>query len=93
MPSAVSYFIFYPALPYPELSAFCQDVVNGEKNTLTVTVENKSDRKVTLLNVAGALLHPDSDAVLKNVRRSVNKPSTHINFLLVDDPKIRCTSS
>jgi len=42
-------------------------VVNGEKNTLTVTVENKSGRKVTLLNVAGALLHPDSNAVLKNL--------------------------
>jgi len=42
-------------------------VVNGEKNTLTVTVENKSDRKVTLLNVAGALLHPDSNAILKNL--------------------------
>jgi len=42
-------------------------VVNGEKNTLTVTVENKSDRKVTLLNVAGALLHPDTNAILKNL--------------------------
>jgi len=42
-------------------------VVNGEKNTLTVTVENKSDRNVTLLNVAGALLHPDTNAVLKNL--------------------------
>jgi len=42
-------------------------VVNGEKNTLTVTVENKLDRKVTLINVAGALLHPDSNAVLKNL--------------------------
>jgi len=42
-------------------------VVNGEKNTLTVTVENKLDREVTLLNVAGALLHPDTNAVLKNL--------------------------
>ena len=80
MPSVVSYFIFQPAIAYPKLSAFCQDVVNGEKNTLTVTVENKLDQKVTLLNVAGALLHPDSNAVLKNVRGSVNKPSTLIDF-------------
>jgi len=42
-------------------------VVNGEKNTLTVTVENKSDRNVTLLNVAGALLHPDTNDILKNL--------------------------
>lgn len=48
--------------------------MNGEKNTLTVTVENKSDRKVSLLNVAGALFHPDTDDVLKNVRGSVNNP-------------------
>ena len=32
---------------------------------------------MTLVNVAGALLHPDSNAVLKNVRGSVNRP---LNF-------------
>ncbi|KAF8802534.1 hypothetical protein BYT27DRAFT_7173045 [Phlegmacium glaucopus] len=42
-------------------------VVNGEKSSLMVTVENKSDRNVTLLNIAGALLHPDTNAVLKNL--------------------------
>lgn len=47
--------------------------MNGEKNTLTLTLENKSDRNVTLLNVAGALLHPDTNAILKNVRGSVIK--------------------
>lgn len=35
---------------------------------------------MTLVNVAGALLHPDSNAVLKNVCGSVNKPFTLINF-------------
>ena len=67
--------------------------MNGEKNTLMVTVENKSDRNVTLLNVAGALLHPDTNAVLKNVLGSVNNSSTLIDFFLVDEPEIRCTSS
>jgi len=42
-------------------------VVNGQKNTLTLTVENKSDRNVTLLSVGGALLHPDTNALLKNL--------------------------
>lgn len=64
---------------YPDLSAFVQDVVNGEKNTLTLTVENKSDRNVTLLNIAAALLHPDTNAVLRNVRGLVNQPP----FLLI----------
>lgn len=44
------------------------EIVNGEKNSLTLTVENKSDRNVTLLNVAGSLHHPDTDALIKNVR-------------------------
>jgi hypothetical protein len=61
-------------LSYPDSSAFCQDVVNGEKNTLTLTLENKSNRNVTLLNVAGALLHPDTNALLKNVRGPANTP-------------------
>ena len=78
---AVSYFILWPALPYPELSAFCQDVVNGEKNALTVTVEKKSgEQKVTIVNVGGALLHPDTNAVLKNVRGSVKKPPLLLIF-------------
>jgi len=54
--------------------------VNGGKNSLTVTVENKSDRNVTLLNIAGALLHPDTNAVLKNVRGLVNKPLLLLNL-------------
>ncbi|CAA7266917.1 unnamed protein product [Cyclocybe aegerita] len=51
---------------FPETNAF-NHVVNGEKNLLTVSVENKSDRNVTLVNIAGALLHPDTNAVLKNL--------------------------
>ncbi|KAJ3510124.1 hypothetical protein NLJ89_g4859 [Agrocybe chaxingu] len=47
---------------FPETNAF-NHVVNGEKNLLTVSVENKSDRNVTLVNIAGALLHPDTNAL------------------------------
>lgn len=51
---------------FPDTNTF-NYVVNGEKNTLTLTLVNKSDRNVTILNVAGALLHPDTNAVLKNL--------------------------
>ncbi|KDR78901.1 hypothetical protein GALMADRAFT_244549 [Galerina marginata CBS 339.88] len=51
---------------FPETNAF-NHVVNGEKNGLTITVENKSGKNVTLLSIAGSLLHPDSNVVLKNL--------------------------
>ena len=56
--------------------------MNGQKNTLTVIVENKSDRDVTVLNVAGALLHPDTNAVLQNVRGFVEKLLTLSDLFL-----------
>lgn len=43
------------------------DVVNGQKNALKLTVENKSDRNVTLTKIAGALLHPEMNTLIKNV--------------------------
>lgn len=57
------------------------DVVNGEKNTLTVTVENKSSKNVTLLNIAGALVHPDTNALLKNVRIRATRCSSEVHFV------------
>ncbi|PPQ70049.1 hypothetical protein CVT26_013373 [Gymnopilus dilepis] len=51
---------------FPETNAF-NHVVNGEKNALTVTVENKSGQNVTLLSIAGALLHPDTNVIIKNL--------------------------
>ncbi|KAF8968018.1 hypothetical protein BDZ97DRAFT_1975279 [Flammula alnicola] len=51
---------------FPETNAFSH-VVNGEKNAITITVENKSGRNATLLSIGGALLHPDTNAVLKNL--------------------------
>jgi hypothetical protein len=49
--------------------------VNGEKNRITLAVENKSDRNVTLASVAGSFHNPDTDAVIKNVR--------HMKFLFI----------
>ena len=49
------------------------DVVNGQKNTLTVTVEKVSDRDVTVTKIAGALLHPDTNVLIKNVRKVVHR--------------------
>jgi hypothetical protein len=51
------------------------DVVNGEKNQISLTVENKSDRNVTLASVAGSFHNPDTNDVIKNVG--------HINLFLV----------
>ncbi|KAF8907344.1 hypothetical protein CPB84DRAFT_1768982 [Gymnopilus junonius] len=53
---------------FPESNAF-NHVVNGEKNSLTVTVENKSGQNVTLLGIAGALIHPDTNVIVKNLTR------------------------
>ncbi|KAF7330888.1 hypothetical protein MVEN_02428300 [Mycena venus] len=39
---------------FPESNVFGH-VVNGEKNTITLTVENKSGKNVTLISVGGAL--------------------------------------
>ena len=50
-------------------------VVNGERNSLTVTIENKSDRDVTLVNIAGSLHLPDKDVLVKNVRQKA-RPSS-----------------
>jgi len=41
-------------------------VVNGERNVINLLVENHTKRNVTLLSVAGAFHHPETDRVLKN---------------------------
>jgi hypothetical protein len=67
---------------FPESNAF-NHVVNGEKNALTITVENKSGRNVTLLNVAGVLLNVDTNVVLKNLTR------TKYGIPLIQDIKVQ----
>jgi len=51
---------------FPETNAF-NYVVNGQKNSLTVTVERVSDRNVTVTKIAGALLDPDTNTLIKNL--------------------------
>ncbi|KAL0954651.1 hypothetical protein HGRIS_003603 [Hohenbuehelia grisea] len=51
---------------FPEENHFGH-VVNGEKNRLSLAIENKSKKNVTLLTVAGSLSHPESGALLKNL--------------------------
>lgn len=52
---------------FPEDNPFGH-VVNGEKNTITLAVENKSGRNVTLTTVAGSFHDPETNNVIKNVR-------------------------
>lgn len=49
------------------------DVVNGQRNDIFVTVENKSDRNVTLQSIAGSLHHPDTNKLVKNVRETPSR--------------------
>lgn len=56
-----------------QLTIYSLDIVNGQKNSLTITLENKSNLNLTVLSVAGALTHPDTNALVKNVR--VKTPS------------------
>ncbi|KAG6844950.1 hypothetical protein H0H87_002064 [Tephrocybe sp. NHM501043] len=51
---------------FPEANPFGH-VVNGEKNSLLLSVENKSGRNVTLVNVAGSVSHPETSRLVKNL--------------------------
>ncbi|KAF9466541.1 hypothetical protein BDZ94DRAFT_1157880, partial [Collybia nuda] len=51
---------------FPETNVFGH-VVNGEKNSLVLSVENKSDRNVTLIRVAGSVHHPETNVLVKNL--------------------------
>jgi len=51
---------------FPESNPFGH-VVNGEKNSLILSVENKSGRNVTLVGVAGSVHHPESNRLVKNL--------------------------
>ncbi|TRM64237.1 hypothetical protein BD626DRAFT_491186 [Schizophyllum amplum] len=51
---------------WPDENPFGQ-IVNGEKNMLVLNVENKSDKNVTLLNIAGSVNKPETGALVKNL--------------------------
>ena len=76
MPSAVRYH--YARFHRLELRLDATlDVVNGQKNDIFVSVENKSDRNVTLLTIAGSFHHPDTNKLIKNVR-TCNGVGSHV---------------
>ncbi|KAF7301166.1 hypothetical protein MIND_00681100 [Mycena indigotica] len=51
---------------FPETNAFGH-IVNGEKNTINLAVENKSGKNVTLLSVGGAFLNAQTETLVKNL--------------------------
>ncbi|KAJ7929074.1 hypothetical protein B0H13DRAFT_1965506 [Mycena leptocephala] len=59
---------------FPESNPFGH-IVNGEKNTITLTVENKSGKNATLISVGGAVYNVQTDALIKNLTTlAFNKP-------------------
>jgi len=61
---------------FPESNPFGH-VVNGEKNSLLLNVENKSDRNVTLTGVSGSAHNPQTNRLIKNLTTSqFNVPLT-----------------
>jgi len=51
---------------FPEENPF-HHVVNGEKNSLFLIVDNKSELNTTLKSVSGSFHHPESQALVKNI--------------------------
>ncbi|KAK7061268.1 hypothetical protein R3P38DRAFT_2828499 [Favolaschia claudopus] len=57
---------------FPESNPFGH-IINGEKNTLTLTVENKSGKNATLVSVGGAIYNAQTDTFIKNLTVSTFK--------------------
>ncbi|KAJ6516433.1 hypothetical protein C8R45DRAFT_960137 [Mycena sanguinolenta] len=51
---------------FPESNVFGH-IVNGERNAMTLTVENKSGKNVTLISVGGAVFNVQNEALIKNL--------------------------
>ncbi|KAJ7067800.1 hypothetical protein C8F01DRAFT_1115757 [Mycena amicta] len=51
---------------FPESNPFGH-IINGEKNTITLAVENRSGKNVTLLSVGGAVLNAQTEVLVKNL--------------------------
>ena len=67
--------LYSPPLFYaPSLT----EIVNGEKNLLVINVDNKSDKYVTLLNIAGSVNKPDSGALIRNVSSCSSTRQLHL---------------
>ncbi|KAJ3828459.1 hypothetical protein EV361DRAFT_1003182 [Lentinula raphanica] len=73
---------FVAAAAWPETNPFGH-VVNGEKNTIGVLVENRLNRNTTLLNVAGAFYQPETDVLVRNLSAMA------FNLELIDGVKLQ----
>jgi len=51
---------------WPETNPFGH-VVNGERNTIGVVLENRLERNTTLLSIGGAVYKPETDILVKNL--------------------------
>ncbi|KAH0585072.1 hypothetical protein H2248_008334 [Termitomyces sp. 'cryptogamus'] len=66
---------------FPEANPFGH-VVNGEKNSLLLNIENKSGRNVTLINISGSVSHPETHRLVKNLT------TTKFGVTLPEDVKL-----
>ncbi|KAJ7087319.1 hypothetical protein B0H15DRAFT_843499 [Mycena belliarum] len=51
---------------FPQSNTFGH-IFNGEKNTITLTVENRSGKSATLVSVGGAVYNVQTEALIKNL--------------------------
>ncbi|EPT01344.1 hypothetical protein FOMPIDRAFT_1023270 [Fomitopsis schrenkii] len=67
---------------FPEDNAFGH-VVNGERNKIILSVENQSDRNITIKSIAGSFHHPESNKLVKNTS------ALAYDVLLIEKAKIQ----
>jgi hypothetical protein len=60
------------------------DVVNGERNTLSLTIENKSSSNVTLTSIGGAFYDVETGQLVKNVRSPPHpEPEADVDLIVL----------
>ncbi|KAF9266554.1 hypothetical protein L218DRAFT_922193 [Marasmius fiardii PR-910] len=69
------------SVQWPESNPFGH-VVNGEKNALSVFLENKTGKNITLLSISGSIHDQETEKLLKNLT------ALSYNIPLVNDVKI-----
>ncbi|KAF7318052.1 hypothetical protein HMN09_00312900 [Mycena chlorophos] len=80
---------------FPESNVFGH-IINGEKNTIDLAVENKSGKNVTLLSVGGAIYNAETSQLIKNLTASnfkVPLPESvqlRVPFVFFSECVLRC---
>jgi len=67
---------------FPESNPFGH-IVNGERNIITLTVENKSGKNVSLVSIGGSVYNVQNDALIKNLAH------LNISVPLMDSVKLQ----